>query len=196
MRRFLVGSMALCGALAPNVEAQPAPRLPGPPHDPKATERRMDDIRRRLETNPPVTGEQRELADFVRAYLDQASRGLAAGEKFPAECITDAADACRRSMDHLQHVAGAAQTRQPPSEGHIRQVYFRLRLSDFFLQQIRAPKPERLLELARQLYYRAVKTKEEGDANRAEEYTKAADDLTHALESLAQADVGNPPNVP
>jgi hypothetical protein len=69
----------------------------------------------------------------------------------------------------------------------LRQVYFRLRLCDFFLQQIPPPAPVRLREIARGFYEQAVKAQQANRAAIAEEYAKAADDLTHALESLAQA---------
>jgi len=60
-------------------------------------------------------------------------------------------------------------------------------LSDFFLQQIPSPAPTRLLELARSFYEQAVKARQAGNRLAADEYTGAADDLTHALENLAQA---------
>jgi hypothetical protein len=69
----------------------------------------------------------------------------------------------------------------------LRQVYFRLRLGDFFLQQIPPPAPVKLLQLAREFYEQAVSAGQERKAFVEEEYTKAADDLTHAIENLAQA---------
>jgi hypothetical protein len=148
----------------------------------------MGEIRNRLEANPPLNAEQRELAAFVRKYLDAAAGALAAGRRFQADRLADAADACRRPIDHLRHVAEAGQhPAPPPPRDHLRQVYFRLRLSEFFLQQIPNPPPRRLLEMARANYQRAVTGSQQGHAAAAEEYTKAADDLTHALESLAQA---------
>jgi hypothetical protein len=69
----------------------------------------------------------------------------------------------------------------------LRQIYFRLRLCDFFLQQIPPPAPTRLLELARGFYEQAVKAEQANNGAMADEYAKASDDLTHALESLAQA---------
>jgi hypothetical protein len=156
----------------------------------------MDDIRKRLEASPPSTAEQEELAAFVRTYLDQAGREIKEGRRFQAERLVDAADACRRPIDHLRHVAEAGLPGPPPPEDHLRQVYFRLRLSDFFMQQIPVPQPKRLRELARMFYERAVKADEEGQAHASEEYAKAADDLTHALESLAQAYVGDISKLP
>jgi hypothetical protein len=181
--------------VAAGLRGQPGP--PNSPHDPRAIERRMGEIRNRLDADPPTNSEQRELAAFVQVYLDDAARALAAGRRFQAERLADAADACRRPIDHLRHAVetgGHPPAPGPvPTEDHLRQVYFRLRLSEFFLQQIAGAPPKRLLDLARANYQRAVTANQEGRAAAAEEYTKAADDLTHALESLAQAQV---PEVP
>jgi len=167
---------------------------PPPPHlDSRAVERRISEIRYRLERNAPATPEQKELAGYVQRYLEDASRAMTAGRIFQAERLEDAADACRRPIDHLQHVAAFNLTappgpKTPPDqEERLRDVYFRLRLSAFFLQQIPAPAPARLLELARGFYEQAVSARQQRHGFIAGEYTRAADDLTHALESLAQA---------
>jgi hypothetical protein len=171
---------------------------PPPPgqHDPKVVDRRIEEIRNRIERNPPVTEEQKELASFVRRYLDEAAAALNAGRRFQAQRFTDAADACRRPIDHLQHIASANQMPLPPGppsgpprdpEDQLRQVYFRLRLADFFLKQIPPPAPVQLLDLAREFYEQAVNAGQTKKAFVEDEYTKAADDLTHALENLAQA---------
>lgn len=179
--------------------AQPPPPQP-PKSDSRAVERRIGEIRNRLERNAPSTAEQKELASYVQRYLDDAGRALAAGRRFQAERLEDAADACRRPIDHLQRIATPNQAKppgpRPPGDpvDHLRDVYFRLRLSDFFLQQIPSPAPARLLELARGFYERAGKARQAGNRLDAEEYTGAADDLTHALESLAQASL--PDNQP
>ncbi len=154
-------------------------------------ERRIGEIRNRLERSPPVAPEQKELAVYTQRYLDDASSALAAGRRFQAGRLADAADACRRPLDHLQRIAAPKPPGDP--EDHLRNVYFRLRLCDFFLQQIPAPKPVRLLELARKFYDQAVKSRQEGNAVIADDYTAAADDLTHALESLAQAELPEHP---
>jgi hypothetical protein len=72
-------------------------------------------------------------------------------------------------------------------EDQLRQVYFRLRLAEFFLKQIPPPAPVKLLDLAREFYEQAVNAGQTKKAFVEDEYTKAADDLTHALENLAQA---------
>jgi hypothetical protein len=184
--------------LVPALCAQPGrgPLPSGPLHDPQAVQHRMDDIRKRLEASPPSTAEQEELAAFVRTYLDQAGREIKEGRRFQAERLVDAADACWRPIDHLRHVAEAGPPGPPPAEDHLRQVYFRIRLSDFFMQQIPVPQPKRLRDLARTFYERALKAHEEGKANASEEYAKAADDLTHALEGLAQAYVSDISKLP
>jgi enoyl-CoA hydratase/carnithine racemase len=56
-----------------------------------------------------------------------------------------------------------------------------------FLQQAPPPPPQRLLTLARAFYERAVKAQQAKKMEIANEYLAAADDLTHALESLAQS---------
>jgi hypothetical protein len=169
--------------------AQPPP--PGQ-DDPKAVERRTEEIRNWLERNPPGNPEQKELSSFVQRYLDEAAAALNAGRRFQAQRLTDAADACRRPIDHLQHIASPHQMPLPPGPpgdpaDRLRQVYFRLRLADFFLQQIPPPAPVKLLDLAREFYEQAVNAGQTKKAFVEDEYTKAADDLTHALENLAQA---------
>jgi hypothetical protein len=176
--------------------AQPGrgPGPPGPPHD---LSQRLKDIAQRLEEGRPSTGEQRELAAFVRQYLSRAAEELAGGRRFQAERMAEAADACRRTIEHLQHAAEGGHPAPPVSpslDDRLRQVYFRLRLCDFFLQQLPDPKPTRLRDLARLFYERAAAAKER-DPNAAEEYALAADDLTHALESLAQAYVAPSPKL-
>jgi hypothetical protein len=172
--------------------AQPPPP-PAPKSDSRAVERRIGEIRNRLERNAPATPEQKELASYVQRYLDDAGRALAAGRRFQAERLEEAADACRRPIDHLQRIATPSPAKppgpRPPGDGedHLRDVYFRLRLSEFFLQQIPSQPPTRLLELARGFYEQAVKARQGGIRLAADEYTGAADDLTHALENLAQA---------
>jgi hypothetical protein len=174
--------------------AQPPPPKP----DTKAVERRIDDIRNRLERNAPTTPQQKELATFVERYLEEAGHALNNGKRSQAQQLADAADACRRPIDHLQHLAAGQAPPPPPGRGgppgkaddpqdQLRQVYFRLRLCEFFLQQISPPAPSRLLELARSFYEQAVKAQQANHSAMADEYAKAADDLTHAMESLAQA---------
>jgi hypothetical protein len=187
-RVFFIGTVIVLISPA-SLAAQPPP----PRQDPKAIEHRIAEIRKRLEISAPANAEQRELASFVERYLAEAMQDWKAGRRFQAQRLTDAADACRRPIDHLQRVATANQAQpshpEPPGdpEDHLREVYFRLRLCDFFLQQIPPPAPRKLLELARGFYEQAVKAQQEGKEEIAGEYTKAADDLTHALESLAQA---------
>jgi hypothetical protein len=187
---LLIGSTFVLMSPALLVSQPPPPR-----QDPKSFERRIGEIRNRLTIDSPANAEQRELASFVERYLDQAARELRAGQRFQAERLTDAADACRRPIEHLQHIASSNQPRLPlpyapgDSQDRMRQVYFRLRLSDFFLQQIPPPAPRRLLDMARHFYEQAVKAQQEGKGGIVDEYTKAADDLTHALESLAQASI-------
>jgi len=171
---------------------------PAPKPDPRAIERRIEDIRNRLERNSPETPQQKELAAFVQKYLEEASRALNNGKRSQAQQFADAADACRRPIDHLQHIAAGKARPRPLGPGgpadkaaemqdHLRPIYFRLRLCDFFMQQISPPAPTRLLELARGFYQQAVEAEQANNSAMSDEYAKASDDLTHALESLAQA---------
>lgn len=166
---------------------------PPPPGDARAVERRIHEIRDRLAANTPADERQKELAVFVKRYLSDSQSALDVGRRFEAQRLADAADACRRPTEHLQHVAAARRSGShsptPPGDldDHLREVYFRLRLGYFFLQQIPAPAPKVLLVWAREFYERAVAAQLENETQIEDEYTKAADDLTHALESLAQA---------
>lgn len=155
---------------------------------PPSVDRRIQDIRNHLDRNPPATPQQKELAAFAEKYLADATRALKNGKPTQARQLADAADACRRPIDHLQHLADDHRLPGPPDPpDHLRQTYFRLRLCEYFLRQIPPPAPNRLLELAREFYEQAVKAGQANHGAQAGEYAKAADDLTHALESLAQA---------
>jgi hypothetical protein len=173
-------------------QAPPSPR-PGPKAD--TVERRIEEIRLRLERNRAGTPLNRELASFTERYLDEAQDALNSGRQFQAQRLADAADACRRPIDHLERLADKRRglPGPPPRPGapdltdRLQLVFFRLRLSDFFLKQIPPPRPKRLVDLARRFYEQAVQAQQEGNLAAADELTKAADDLTHALESLAQA---------
>jgi hypothetical protein len=171
---------------------------PAPRPDTRSVERRIEDVRSRLERNSPMTVRQRELATFVERYLEEAVRALNNGKRPQAQQLADAADACRRPIEHLQHIAAGKAPPGPLGRGgpagkaegpedHLRQIYFRLRLCDFFVQQIPPPAPTRLLELARGFYEQAVEAGQANNSAMSDEYAKASDDLTHALESLAQA---------
>lgn len=184
-------AMTVLFLAAPLLVAQPPPPMPNN----KALERRIEEIRARLERNSPTTPQQTELAAFAERYLEEAARALNNGKISQARQFADAADACRRPIDHLQHIEAekAAPGRGGPPgkaddpQDHLRQIYFRLRLCDFFLQQIPPPAPTRLLELARGFYEQAGQAEQSHNRAAADEYAKASDDLTRALESLAQA---------
>lgn len=173
--------------------AQPPPPRP----DGRDAGRRIADIRNRLERTPPVTPQQKELAAFAERYLQEAEHAFANGKRSQAQQLADAADACRRPIDHMQRLAGVKAPPPPPPPGpagdpanvqrHLRQVYFRLRLADYFVQQIPPPAPSRLQQLAREFYDQAAQAEQAHRLRDADECAKAADDLTHALESLAQA---------
>ena len=177
------------------VAQPPHPPLPPPaagsPEDARHLEARLKDIERRLPEVSPGVEPGTELAAFVKTYLKQAQSALAERHMFAAARFADAADDCRRPLDHLRHIAEGSREPGPktpaPAADRLRQVYFRLRLSEYFLQQIPDPKPKRLLELARTFYQDSLKAAQAGESVAADEYGTCADDLTHALEHLAQA---------
>jgi hypothetical protein len=185
MQRALAIFLA-CPAL---LAAQPPP----PGNDPRAVERRISEIRNWLDRTTAADPDQRELATFARRYLNEASEALTAGHRFQSQRLTDAAEACRRPIEHLQRASAPTGVKPDPPmppgdpEDRLRQVYFRLRLSDFFLQQMPPPAPVKLRDMAREFYGRAVKAEQSGKKDARREYAAAADDLTHALENLAQA---------
>ncbi|MDQ2840760.1 MAG: hypothetical protein M3Y72_06925 [Acidobacteriota bacterium] len=183
----------------------PPPRGPHPPpnppriDDPKIIERRITEIKLRLERDTQDSAEARELAAFTARYLSQAQLALRSGHNFAAERFAAAADDCRRPLEHLgqpdeQPFPLAAEA----FRDHLRRVYFRLRLGAFFLDQIPQPKPTRILDLARSFYSAALQLSEKQRLSPADRYLKSADDLTHALEHLAQAssNVATPPAPP
>jgi hypothetical protein len=169
------------------------PQPPPPPADARGIERRIREIQTRMAETPPHGPTQKQLAVFVERYLDDSVRALKADHRFQAQRFADAADACRRPIEHLQQI-GKARTApglhpKPPGDpaDHLREVYFRLRLAEVFLRQISSPAPDALLVLARSFYQQALKAQQQNQEEIEGEYTRAADDLTHALESLAQA---------
>lgn len=138
--------------------------------------------------------EQEILEAFVEQYLKEAAAALQAHEKFKADRLIMAAEDCRRPIDHLQNIENrqklAALPPGPvPLAVHLRQVYFRLRLAELFLKEIHPPAPLRVLELARAFYARALESQRAKEDRIAEQYAAAANDLTHALEHLAQASI-------
>jgi hypothetical protein len=160
----------------------------------------LKDIERHLPAVPPSGEPGSELANFVKMYLNQAQKALDERNTFAAARFADAADDCRRPLDHLRHIAeGSAEPgpkTQAPAADRLRQLYFRLRLSKYFLQQIPDPKPKRILTLAQMFYQDSLKAAQAGESVAADEYGKCADDLTHALEHLAQGYAPGPPPPP
>jgi hypothetical protein len=158
-------------------------------------QQRISDIRKRLETEQPVSAEGNELTAFTKRYLDAAQDALRAGRFFAAQRLADAADDCRRPIDHLMHLAEERPTPPPPPNlgDRLKRIYFRLRLCDYFLHEIPSPKPDRLLAMARHFYEEAIRAQAAGKLRAADEYAKSADDLTHALENLAQAHLPETP---
>ncbi len=174
--------------------APPAP--PGPERDPRRLQQRIADVRKGLNQVDNADSMQREIASFGMNYLERSELELKHGQLFAADRFLGAADAFRHVLDHLNHILGRAKGPPPPPpqaiSDHLRQVYFRLRLSDFFLQQIPNPKPERLSALASHFYQLALQAYQARNWVAADEYTKSADDITHALENIAQAAIPEP----
>jgi hypothetical protein len=172
------------------------PGPPGPERDPKRLQQRIADIRRGISQMHAGDPMESEIASFGMNYLERSEQALRSGHLFVADRLLGAADACRHVLDHLIHIRRGTNGPSPPPplaiSDHLRQVYFRLRLSDFFLHEIPDPKPERLPTLARQFYQSALQAYQGSNWLAADEYTKCADDITHALENLAQAAIPKP----
>jgi hypothetical protein len=189
---FLFGARLLC-------QPPPPRKPPGPAQDPAALERRIAEIRNRLAASPVDTPTTRELKPVVALYLDKAEAALRHNDTFQAGRFTEAADACRRPLDHLAHLQDNSKPPPPKPPGNVddlRKVYFRLQLGKFFLEQIPDPKPKQLLQLAETFYQAALQARSAGQGRAAGEYTRAADDLTHALENVAQAYAPSPTPAP
>ena len=183
-----VGTICMALMVSAQPPAPPAPP-PRPAHKPQDVSQRIRDIHTRLEAAQPASAEERELKSFAQRYLAEAEAALAKHQTFLALSLADAADACRRPLDHLAEIdrrPGPAPTPQAVAT-HLRRVYFRLRLCNYFLKQIPQPKPDRLLDIARHFYQLAQESLQTGRLANAELYAVSTDDLTHALESLAQA---------
>lgn len=202
----LLGNLALAQGPAgppqppsPGGRGGPPPRSPGPPgpeRDPRRLQQRIADAQRGLTQVRSADPMEREIANFGANCLYRSEQALKRSQLFAADRLLGAADAFRHVLDHLNHIRGTANGPPPPPpqaiSDHLRQVYFRLRLCDFFLQQIPDPKPERLPRLARHFYELALQAYQSSNWLAADEYTKCADDITHALEDLAQAAVPKP----
>jgi hypothetical protein len=197
----ICGSLALRAQVGPPRPPPPGrpgpPGPPGPERDPRRLQQRIADVRRGLaqvQSQDPI---EREIASFGMTYLDCSEQGLKNRQLFIADRMLGAADAFRHVLEHLNHIR-QGPSKPPPTpppqaiSDHLRRVYFRLRLSDFFLQQIPNPKPERLPFLARHFYQLALQAYQASNWLAADEYTKCADDITHALENLAQAAIPEP----
>jgi hypothetical protein len=191
-----VSTLCLAWMVAAQPQAPPSPP-PRPAHRPKDISQRIREIRIRLEAARPTSTEERELKSFAQRYLEEAEAALAKHQTFFAASLADAADACRRPLDHLAEIDQQHRPAPPPQAiiTHLRRVYFRLRLCNYFLQQIPQPRPDRLLAIARHFYQLAQESLQAGKLANTELYTVSADDLTHALESLAQA-YAPPPSPP
>ncbi|MGI9071108.1 MAG: hypothetical protein ACR2JB_07260 [Bryobacteraceae bacterium] len=172
------------------------PGPPGPERDPKRLQQRIADIRRGISQVRGGDPMESEIASFGMNYLERSEQALRSAHLFTADRLLGAADACRHVLDHLNRIRQGSKNPPPPPpqaiSDHLRQVYFRLRLSDFFLHEIPDPKPERLPTLARQFYQSALQAYQASHWLAADEYTKCADDITHALENLAQAAIPAP----
>src|ERR1700724_910998 len=77
---------------------RPHPARPGAEHDVQRVQQRISDIRKRLETEQPVSGEGSELTGFTKRYLDAAQDALRAERFFAAQRLADAANDCRRPI--------------------------------------------------------------------------------------------------
>lgn len=196
----ICGSLALRAQVGPPRPPPPGrpgpPGPPGPERDPRRLQQRIADVRRGLAQVRSEDPIEPEIASFGMTCLERSEQGVKNRQLFVADRLLGAADAFRHVLEHLNHIRQGRRGPPPPPpqaiSDHLRQVYFRLRLSDFFLQQIPNPKPERLPRLAQHFYQLALQAYQASDWLSADEYTKCADDITHALENLAQAAIPEP----
>ncbi len=188
----------LCSQPSPPPHGPPRPGPPhGPAQDKPQIERRIEEIQKRLAADSTGSTINRELKKYVQLYLQDTDQALGKSDIFRAERFVEAADACRRPLDHLAHLENKKAPSPPANTpDDLRRVYFRLQLCSFFLEQIPNPKPTRLLQLAETFYQQAVKARDSEQNAAAGEYARAADDLTHALENLAQAYAPQSPPAP
>jgi hypothetical protein len=183
--------------LSAGLHAQPPAPPPPPPPPPQDLQHRIRDIGEHLRYLHPINSEQQHLAEDARRYLGEAMKAARNKEPYVAARFADAADACRRALEHLTGGPGAPPPPPPPPlSDHLRNVYFRLRMCDFFMKQIPEPKPEDLLAQARVFYRYALEDMQKGKNREADAYASSADDLTHAIEAIAQAFAPAPPAAP
>ncbi len=173
--------------LPPLCFAPPPPPPPGP---------RPEDLRTRLSQAQPAGKPGEQLLRFSRDYLTQSESLEQAGKHHAADRKLAAADAFFRAADHLGHLthAKSPERKKKQSDGHevnrhLDRVYFRLKQCEFFYEQSGDHHLKPVCGVARSFYQSGVRAAEQDDIRTADEYAKAADDLTHAVENLAQAAV-------
>lgn len=168
----------------------PPPPPPPPPHGGPT----VDEIRSKLANLKPSGKTGKELVLLSQSYLARSEQKAQTGDRFAADRNRAAADAFFRAADHLEHVSKFQGDRPekkkphgPEVSRHLERVYFRLKQCDFFLVQSGETKLKPVCGIARDLYQSGLRSQDEENTRAADEYAKAADDLTHAVEFLAQA---------
>jgi hypothetical protein len=169
----------------------PAP--PPPPHPGPSD----GELRSRLEQAAGASGNGRKLIELARRYLDR-SETAAADDRFVAERERAAADAFLRAAEHLEHLnrPGPRPPDPPDFDKRVERLYFRIQQCGFFAAQAGDPAAASVCKIALDLYQSALREQARNRVQAAGEYMRASDDLTHAVEDLAQAASGERPPKP
>jgi cell division septum initiation protein DivIVA len=183
-----VFSVLFCGSLS----GQP-PRPPGPPPSPAPAasfEERLADLRRRIEQQPPVDVSAQRALQYAKRYADRAEKEKRAGREPEADRIAAAAAALLHVAEHQQHLRNGGGPRVPSPEeikDHLQRVYFRTEQADYFLKEAHDEMAAPFPQWARDFYQLAARAYDRQEWRAADEDAKCSEDVTGALENLAQA---------
>ena len=220
----LAGAMSVLVAQAqPPPQGPPPPEGPPPFHGPAMDDRRLGpmaaELEQRLHHTAAVNATAQRALELSKTYLQHAEKALAHKQYFPADRLLSASEALRRVAEY-QNPQNAAELREPPNRpfrmagpefGHgpppngprgplpgdpMEHLYFRLRQADFFAAQSHDPEAPGLAQWAREFYQQARVAAQHGDPLQVAMNARSAEEIVHALESLAQAVAPYPPPGP
>ena len=187
----------MCAA-AVCLSGQTPPPPPRPPVLPAVE--RIADVKRKLAQTKPVDFTAKRAVDYSRNFLAEAERAYRSNRTFEADRFAEAADAMLHVADHQEHLyAGGGPKEPPPAEAiadHLDRAYFRTQQADYFAGQSKIPQAGALAKWARDFYQLAVRAYERKDLVAADENTKCAEEVTRALENVAQANTPAKPPAP
>jgi hypothetical protein len=183
----LVFSLLFCGS----VSGQP-PRPPGPPPPPRPAnfDDRLADLRRRIERQDVVDVSAQRALQYAERYAERAEKEKRAGRDAEADRIAAAAGAFLHVAEHQEHLRkGGGPPSPPPQEikDHLQHVYFRTEQADYFSKEAHDEMAASFAQWARDFYQLAVRASDRREWRAADEDGKCAEEVTKALESLAQA---------